>query len=70
MGRGQIYQKTSTYTESRNFTSRKNSKEKKITDVLKNEYIKLFIIVLCNNKRGETIYMFNKGLVKLSMLHP
>lgn len=46
MGRGQIYQKISIYTESRNFSSRKNSKENKITDVFKNEYIKLFISVI------------------------
>lgn len=59
----------STYTVSRNFSSRKNSKEN-ITDMLKNEYIKLFLIVLYSNKRGETIHVFNKGLVKLGMVYP
>ena len=44
---GKKYQKTSTctYTVSRNFSSGKNSKGKKVTDALKNEYIKLLIIV-------------------------
>ena len=47
MGWEQTYQKTSTrtYTVSRNFSFEKNSKGKKVTDALKNEYIKLLIIV-------------------------
>lgn len=50
-----------------NFSCRNDSKEKKITDVLKNESIQLFIIVLHKDKRGQTICTINKGLAKLSM---
>lgn len=42
-------------------------RKKKITDVLKNESIQLFIIALHKDKRGQTIYTINKGLAKLSM---
>lgn len=63
MGWEQTYQKTSTrtYTVSRNFSFEKNSKGKKVTDALKNEYIKLLIIDIVTKE--EKPYMLNKGLV-------